>query len=392
MIKAILFDAIRQNGGSYQMSLNNLISFIDNFKKKKIKYIVLTHKKNLDLDKLKINYEIVNLTTWDYIFVFLNNLFFINKILRFLNIRSSFEKKLLKLKIKLLIFFFISWKSFLLKRIYFTSTVLDTCHIDYYGKKKFKEISIWVILFREYLYKKILPLSYKVITESKDLKKKIIKLYKIKSNAIIPIPNLPSILLKNKIKNYKIKNIRKKYDIKNKFYLYPAQFWEHKNHQIIIECVKKLKKKNKDINFIFCGKDKGNLNLILKKISEYNIEKNIKIIGYIKDNELYHLYKMSEGLVMPSYFGPTNIPPVEAWHFNIPVIYSSVNSKHGLNAAIYFNPNSSSQLIKCLSKLENKRFKNQLISKGKKRLISLKKENIKGHIKFSSEIKNFKLI
>jgi hypothetical protein len=35
MIKAILFDAKRQNGGSYQMSLNNLISFIDNFKKKK---------------------------------------------------------------------------------------------------------------------------------------------------------------------------------------------------------------------------------------------------------------------------------------------------------------------------------------------------------------------
>ena len=58
MIKAILFDAIRQNGGSYQMQLNNLISFIDNFKKNKIKYIVLTHKKNLDLDKLKINHEI----------------------------------------------------------------------------------------------------------------------------------------------------------------------------------------------------------------------------------------------------------------------------------------------------------------------------------------------
>ena len=35
MIKAILFDAIRQNGGSYQMSINNLISIIKNFKKKK---------------------------------------------------------------------------------------------------------------------------------------------------------------------------------------------------------------------------------------------------------------------------------------------------------------------------------------------------------------------
>ncbi len=389
MIKAILFDAQRQNGGSYQMSLNNLISFVDNFKKNKIKYVVLTHQKNSDLDKLKIKYEIVNLTIWDYVFTFVNNLFLINTVLKFLNIRSSFEKKLLKLKVHLLIFFFISWKSFLLKKIYFTSTVLDTCHIDYYGKKKFKEIGIWVIIFREYLYKKILPLSYKVITESKDLKEKIIKLYKIKSSSIIPIPNLPSVLLKNKIKNYKIKNIKKKFNIKHEFYLYPAQFWEHKNHQLIIECVKKLKKKNKNIYFIFCGKDKGNLNHILKKISEYNIENNIKIIGYVNDNELYHLYKLSKGLVMPTYFGPTNIPPVEAWYFNIPVIYSSVNSKHGLNAAIYFNPNSSSQLISCLSRLENKKFKNQLILKGKIRLTSIKRENIQGHAKFASVIKKF---
>lgn len=389
MIKAILFDAKRKNGGSYQMSLNNLISFIDNFKKKKIKYIIITHKKNSDLDNLKINYRIINLTTWDYIFIFLNNLFFIKKILKFLNINSSFERKLFGLKVKLLIFFFTSWKSFLLNSVYFTSTVLDTSHIDFYGKKKFKEISIWVIIFREYLYKKILPLSYRVIVESKDLKRKIVKLYKIKSNSIIPIPNLPSVLLKNKIKEYQVNNIRKKFNIKNKFYLYPAQFWEHKNHQIIIESVKKLKKKNKNINFIFCGKDKGNLNIILQKISEYNVENNIKIIGYIKDNELYNLYKISEGLVMPSYFGPTNIPPVEAWYFNIPVIYSSLNSSHGLDAAIYFNPDSSNQLIKCLLKLENKKFKGKLIAKGKKRLISIKRENVQGHIKFSSEIKKF---
>src|SRR6056300_1637080 len=99
------------------MSLNNLISFIDNFKKKKIKYIIITHKKNSDLDNLKINYRIVNLTTWDYIFIFLNNLFFIKKILKFLNINSSFERKLFGLKVKLLIFFFVSWKSFLLNSV-----------------------------------------------------------------------------------------------------------------------------------------------------------------------------------------------------------------------------------------------------------------------------------
>ena len=55
MITGILFDAVRRDGGSYQMSINNLLIFINNFKKKNIKYIILTHKKNIHLDQLKIN-------------------------------------------------------------------------------------------------------------------------------------------------------------------------------------------------------------------------------------------------------------------------------------------------------------------------------------------------
>ena len=34
MITGIIFDAVRKNGGSYQMSINNLLTFVDNFKKK----------------------------------------------------------------------------------------------------------------------------------------------------------------------------------------------------------------------------------------------------------------------------------------------------------------------------------------------------------------------
>ena len=51
MTIAILFDAVRGNGGSYQMSINNLLTLVKNFKKKKIKLVVLTNKKELNLDQ-----------------------------------------------------------------------------------------------------------------------------------------------------------------------------------------------------------------------------------------------------------------------------------------------------------------------------------------------------
>ena len=36
------------------------------------------------------------------------------------------------------------------------------------------------------------------------------------------------------------------------------------------------------------------------------------------------LYKNSLALVMPTYFGPTNIPPLEAFALGVPVLYSDL--------------------------------------------------------------------
>lgn len=378
----ILFDIQRANGGSFQMSLNNLNKIIDNLKQKDHKFLIITHKNHPELNKLNFKHQIIKLTVIDYFFFIINNIVLFKKIFNIFNFSSPFEKKLIKKNINLLIFFSVSWKLLLLKKIFFIPTVLDVAHKDFYKKKIFKEISFFVYLIREYLYKNILPLSYRIIVESITLKKKIIRLYKVKSKNVISIPNIPSILLKKK----KI-NIKKKFNIVNKFYFYPAQFWEHKNHLIILEAVKYLKNNNKDIYFIFSGRDKGNLINIKKKLDEYGLLDNIKIIGYVTDQELFELYKSCEALVMPSYFGPTNIPPVEAWSMGVPVLYSSLNRNHGKDACLYFNVNSSYELSQAI--LDVSRSKKRLIRKGIKRYNEIKRENIAGHKILVKDISSF---
>ena len=180
--------------------------------------------------------------------------------------------------------------------------------------------------------------------------------------------------------------IKKKYNIKSNFYFYPAQFWSHKNHVLLLKAVTKLKQKKNNINFVFCGRDKGNLSFIKKKILDLQIEKNIKILDYVPDNEIFALYSLCKALIMPTYFGPTNIPPVEAWSLNVPVIYSSLHKNHGKNAALYFNPKSVTQLINAIIKLKKKKIANKLIINGKKRLKVLINENIIGHNKFANNI------
>ena len=79
---------------------------------------------------------------------------------------------------------------------------------------------------------------------------------------------------------------------------------------------------------------------------------------------------------MLTYFGSTNIPLVEAQSLGTPVIYSSYLSNHGKNAALYFDPNSSDELIDAITKLQVFNVKQNLILNGKNRLINIMKENV----------------
>jgi hypothetical protein len=51
-------------------------------------------------------------------------------------------------------------------------------------------------------------------------------------------------------------------------------------------------------------------------------------------------------------------------------------SNHGKNAALYFDPNSSDELIDAITKLQVFNVKQNLILNGKNRLINIMKENV----------------
>ena len=146
MTVSLLFDADIKNGGSYQMSINNLLAFKKNFEKRNINFHVFAHRSHEVLNQLNIKHEIIKITIFDYIFIFLKNISIINYLVNKFLLSSSFEKKLLKKNINLVIFLFTSYKAILLRRIKFTSTVLDVCHRDF---PNFEEVKGKVFFFRE---------------------------------------------------------------------------------------------------------------------------------------------------------------------------------------------------------------------------------------------------
>lgn len=123
---------------------------------------------------------------------------------------------------------------------------------------------------------------------------------------------------------------------KERFVIYPAQFWAHKNHAYLIESLEFILEKGLDINMVFCGGDMGNMEFIKNLAKEKGVMKKVHFLGFVSDSELMGLYEDALAMIMPTYLSTTNIPPLEAFAKKLPVLYPSY-SKYGVDEYLVSN-------------------------------------------------------
>ena len=373
-IAAVLENDI-QAGGGFSMSLDLLTIIKEAALKSNSEFLIINfHKKNsYYLNKLNLQHVNISESIFDKIFAFINSsllgAYFFNK----LRISTFFENKLLKYGVDFVFFVTPSPKPFYLQQINYAITIYDICHREY---PEFSEVNSYNIFYlREKILQHCLGPSTYVITESEKLKKQIASIYQKDEDRIISIPNRPSPLL-----NYDKKNIKSTIfeQLPKNYFFYPAQFWEHKNHIKILYAIDKLKNSNIDFNIVFCGKDKGNLKNINKVVEKLNLQKNIFIFDFLTHEQVSELYQNAIALLMPTYFGPTNYPPLEAWACGIPVIYSFHLQEQTMDAAIYCDPDSEESIADCMLKVQTDvNLRSDLIKNGHKmlKLIELERKN-----------------
>lgn len=215
---------------------------------------------------------------------------------------------------------------------------------------------------REKFYKNVLPKAAKIIIGNNVGKQQLIDYYLLPEKLIrtIPLP-LPNDLSIKDCNNDILSTLNIN---RNEYLFYPAQFWSHKNHIILIKKFREIKKIKQNLKIVFSGSDKGNLNYIRARIKQLNLEKDIIYAGFLPRKDVICLYINAFALVYPSLFGPDNIPPIEAMALNCPVICAD-NKGMRLqleNNALFFDPITGDGLIDCLAKLEDVVFRKKIIS------------------------------
>jgi len=201
---------------------------------------------------------------------------------------------------------------------------------------------------REYFYANALGRSSLVVTDSEKTCSRLNEVYDLDSKRVFSAGLFPSVEDKSPSMdiNFEFESDR--------FFLYPAQFWPHKNHKLLIEFMKIFCISNPSYKLIFTGSDKGNLHEIKDEIVNENLQNNIIILGFVENDLLTKLMTSAVGVLFVSRLGPTNLPPLEALSLGTPVVVTRSNCDllhDPKNGVWVFEDDSISSLIDAANEL-----------------------------------------
>ena len=369
-------------GGWYQYSLT-LIDSLKLMKKGNDEYVIFKSEK-LDLPENIIN----NLTTINLPKekIFCGTLKYLINILKYLIINKIILTKPKKYKLKhneKLHNFFVKNKIELI--VYTTIATISfeaaipyiiAIHdIQHRFQPEFPEVGSkgeWN--FREYVFKNTANNALYILVDSNIGKEDIVNEFNIEAQKIKVLPFVAP-PYNTEIPPEKKESLKKQYSLPDEYLFYPAQFFPHKNHISIIKALDLLKREyNIEIPVVFTGSKKeewGEFDKVFNLVSNLKLDRQVFYLGYVALESIPILYSMAKALVMPTFFGPTNIPPLEAFTMECPVITSNIRGiKEQIgDAGLLIDPKNPAELADAIYAIwTDNELRTQLIEKGYKKI------------------------
>src|SRR3989344_4637889 len=234
---------------------------------------------------------------------------------------------------------------------------------------QFPEVSRWGRYFlREYRFRNICRFAMAVLVDSEAGRQHVTDSYGLSPDRLFPLPYLPPRYI------YDCEtppDFDERYRLPPRFLFYPAQFWQHKNHDRLIQALAVARRRCPDIFLVLAGPKRHEYEVLVRRVSEHGLSEHVMFAGYIPDAYMPEFYRRARALVMPTFFGPTNIPPLEAFVLGCPVAVSNV---YGMaeqvgDAAVLFQPDSIQDIADAIARLwMDDQLRKDLVRRGKKRV------------------------
>jgi len=211
---------------------------------------------------------------------------------------------------------------------------------------------------RNEVYPDIVASCSCLITISKFSKSTIVEKFGTNPDKIKVI--YPS--LSSKFVNLASQDRRIDVDLPQKYFLYPANSYGHKNHRRLLQAFKLLKEEGyMDYKLVLTGNTKYKNNDISKMIDELNLDDMVIDLGYADYELLNSIFKQCSALIFPSLFEGFGIPIIEASYLGKPILCSNdpCLREIGGNVSYYFNPEDYRDIARVVMDFEDNKFEDR---------------------------------
>jgi glycosyltransferase involved in cell wall biosynthesis len=386
-IVAILDNSIGAGGG-YDQALNAILQMQRLSRERFIFEVLTTQKINMEhLSRLGIKAAVIRFHILDMLLVKISQNQVWQSLQSRLKIIGPLEKRLISMGCDVVYFLTPGNLPLILQKLNYINTAWDFCHRETPEFPEVRNFNIFSI--RDKIFQTTFGAALFTLTDSNKSTEMASQFYGVDPSRFVAMPFGVSPLLEGG-RPITEEAILEKYSLKKGYLFYPAQFWAHKNHIRILQALIILRTKyGWTPDLILSGKDYGNLAHVHEFIKENDLAAQVRVLGFVPHVDLMGLYKNSIAVVMPTYFGLTNLPPLEAWSLGVPLIYSAQFFEQAKDAALLIDPDDANELSAAIYSCLKADIRSGLVLSGYKRLEEIDAERKVAEEKICLLLKRF---
>jgi glycosyltransferase involved in cell wall biosynthesis len=143
-------------------------------------------------------------------------------------------------------------------------------------------------------------------------------------------------------------------ELPERFLLYPAQPWPHKNHERLLDSLAQVRERTGGAIPLVCtGAPAGAFDRVRNRAGELGLADSILFPGFVSPKELRGLYELATALIFPSRFEGWGLPVCEAFSAGLPVAASSATGLPDLvgDAGLIFDPESTEAIADAVQRI-----------------------------------------
>lgn len=161
--------------------------------------------------------------------------------------------------------------------------------------------------------------------------------------------------------------LKNEYNLPERYFFMPNQFWQHKNHECVIKALAIVKEQGSNMVVVSTGRTEDSRNPqhfadLKAMIARLKLEHEFRILGAVPYQHIATLMQACDALINPSFFEGWSTTVEEAKALGVRMILSNiaVHKEQAHDQADFFDPKSSHELAEKLVNFKSNNQHNEL--------------------------------